>query len=203
MVTADYAAGSTTFSGALAGGGEFVKTGAGTLVFDQSFSAASLTLTLAGGTLSLTGGAGITVGTLHITGNTILDFNNSASTFLSSSALVIDSGVTVTVNNWISVADNAAASTVWYATSTVNGGSLGGVDQVGGVPLNQIVFTGATGLTPTWVSGAHDGWFDREIRPTPEPATYGAILLGASAALVLWRRRRPAAGPSDVAPDRR
>ncbi len=189
-VTADYAAGSTTFSGALAGSGTFTKNGAGTLVFDQTFTASSLTLVLGGGTLSLTGGAGITVGTLHITGNTILDFNSSAGTFLSSAALVIDPGVTVTVNNWISVSGTPGSSTAWYATSTINGSPLGVVDQVGGTPLNQIVFTSYTGLTTTWVSGSHSGWFDREIRPTPEPATTGALLVGSALALLLHRRRR-------------
>ena len=60
---------------------------------------------------------------------------------------------------------------------------------MGGTPLNQIGFTGYSSLTPTWVAGSHDGWFNREIRPAPEPATYGAILLAAASSLVFWRRR--------------
>ncbi|MEX2044431.1 MAG: autotransporter-associated beta strand repeat-containing protein, partial [Opitutus sp.] len=195
-VVADYASGTTTFSGALAGGGGFEKTGAGTLVFDNPFTASSLTLTLNGGTLSLLGGA-FSVGTIHITGDTILDFNNSAGTFFSSTSLVIEAGVTVTVNNWISVANNSALSTIWYATSTINGGSLGGSDIKGGTPLSQIEFSNFDGLTTTWVSSDHDGWFDREIRPTPEPATYGAMFLGGCLGLLGWRRwraRHPACG---------
>ncbi len=188
-VVANYASGSTTFSGALAGSGNFEKAGAGTLVFNNSFTAASLTLTLSGGTLSLLGG-GYTFGTIHITGNTVLDFNNSAGTFLSSAQLVIDAGVTVTVQNWASVANNAALSTVWYATNTVNAGTLGGTDIKGGTPLSQITFTNYGGLTTTWVSGSHDGWFDHEIRPTPEPATYGAILISGCLGLLGWRRYR-------------
>jgi fibronectin-binding autotransporter adhesin len=186
-VVADYSSGSTTFSGALAGAGEFHKAGAGTLVFDNSFTASNLTLTLDGGTLSLLGGT-FAFGTIHITGNTILDFNNSAGTFLSSANLVIDAGVSVTVNNWISIANNAAQSSVWYATGTVNGGALGGTDIVGGTPLGQVEFSDYTGFTATWVAGDHDGWFDREIRPTPEPATYGALFLGGCLGLLGWRR---------------
>ncbi|MDO8544212.1 MAG: autotransporter-associated beta strand repeat-containing protein [Opitutaceae bacterium] len=188
-VAANYSGGTTYFSGAMAGAGEFQKTGAGTLVFDTTFTASSLTLTLNGGTLSLLGGQ-FAFGTIHITGNTILDFNNSAGTFLSSANLVIDAGVTVTVNNWTSVANNAALSTVWYATNTINAGTLGGVDIVGGTPLSQVAFTNYGGLTTTWVSGNHGGWFDHEIRPTPEPSTYGAILLTGCLGLIGWRRFR-------------
>ncbi len=187
-VVADYASGTTTFSGVLAGAGEFEKTGAGTLAFNNSFTASNLTLTLDGGTLSLLGG--FTFGTIHITGDTILDFNNSAGTFLSSASLIIDAGVSVTVNNWVSVANNAAQSSVWYALSTINGSPLGGTDMVGGTPLSQIEFSDYPDLKPTWVAGDHDGWFDHEIRPTPEPATYGALLLGGSLGLLGWRRWR-------------
>lgn len=193
-VISNYASGTTIFSGALSGSGEFRKDGAGTLAFNNSFSATGLTLTLNGGTLSLNGQ--FTFGTIHITGNTVLDFNNSAGTFLSSANLIIDAGVTVTVNNWVSVANNSSLSTVWYATNTVNGGTLGGTSQVGGVPLNQITFTNYGGLTTTWVSGTPSGWFDREIRPTPEPSTYGAIFVSGCLALLGWRRyrnRKPAA----------
>ena len=119
----------------------------------------------------------------------MLDFNNSAGTFLSAANVVIDAGVTVTVNNWISVANNAAASTAWYATSKLNSGTLGGSNQVGGFPLANISFTNySPGLTTTWVSGNNNGWFDHEIRPTPEPATYGAILLSSCFGLLGWRR---------------
>ena len=188
-VVADYASGSTNFDGALAGAGTFQKNGAGTLVFGNSFTATNLTLVLHGGTLSLTG-VQITVGTIHITASTTLDFNNSNGTVLNSSHLVIDNGVVVTVNNWISAANDAAASTIWYATSTVNSGSLTGAQQFGGTPLTQIEFTGYTpGLTTTWTT-QQNGWFEHEIRPTPEPQTYGAIFLSGCFGLLGWRRWR-------------
>ena len=199
QVVANYGTGTTTFfSGALAGSGTFQKDGAGTLVFDNSFTADSATLILSGGTLKLDT-AQITVGTIRITGNTILDFGASGNTFLSSANLIIDNGVTVTVNNWISVANNASASTAWYLRNypTLNSGGLlnnsitiGGSDILGGPGLANITFTDYNNLTTTWVSGNHSGWFDREIRPTPEPATYGALLIGGCLGLLGWRRWR-------------
>ena len=203
-VSSTYGTGTTTFfSGVMDGDGTFEKKGDGTLVFNHStgFDASNLTLVLDGGTVRFvdTNPSGTSLfefGTIHITGNTILDFNNSAGTFLSSANLVIDAGVTVTVNNWISVANDTSLSTVWYANSTVNAGSLGGSDLVGGTPLGQITFTNYNGLTTTWVSGNHDGWFDHEIRPTPEPSTYGAIFLLGCFGLFGWRRWRQRQAPS-------
>lgn len=199
-VSSTYAAGTTTFSGAIsAPGGEFEKLGAGTLQFaNTSFNAGSGSLlTLGGGSLSLLGSQ-ITFDTIHITANTILDFNGSANTFLSSANLIIDAGVTVTVNNWVSVANNAAQSTEWYLRSAPGTGgvlnnsiTLGATDRSGGAGLSQIVFNNYNGLTTTWVSsGVSNGWFSHEIRPTPEPSTYGAILLGGCVGLLGWRRYR-------------
>lgn len=194
MVVADYASGSTLFDGVLAGGGTFEKAGNGILEFGTSFAATNLTLVISGGTLLLSD-VQITVGTIHITGDTILDFNNFGGTVLSSASLLIDNGVTVTVNNWVSVANDAASSTIWYATSTLNGSPLSGSEQFGGSPLSQIDFTGYTpGLTTTWTT-SQNGWFEHEIRPTPEPETYGALFLSGCLGLLgfrRWRSRRTA-----------
>ena len=192
-VVSNYASGSTTFSGAIdgTGGGTFQKDGAGTLVFDHSFDAGlGSTLVLNGGTLKLADSAQISFDTIHITADTVLDFSGLAGTVLASANLIIDAGVTVRVDNWFSVADQAAQSTVWYATSTVNSGTLGSEDDFGNTPLDQVTFTNYDGLTTTWVSGSHSGWFDHEIRPTPEPATYGALFLSAALALVGCHRFR-------------
>lgn len=184
-VTADYAAGNTVFSGTIsAAGGTFTKTGDGALVFAQSFDAgAASTLVLAGGKLVLDG-AQVTFGTIEITGNTVLDFGASSSTSLTSAHLVIAPNVTVTINNWTGLADS------WLVTSTLNGVAHPSSHQVGGTPLDQITFTNYNGLTTTWVVGTSEGWLNHEIRPTPEPAAYGALLVSASATLVLLRRRR-------------
>ncbi len=68
---------------------------------------------------------------------------------------------------------------------SVNSGTL-----YGNSPLNQIVFTNYNGLTTTWVSGTSNGWFDKEIRPTPEPATYGALFISGCLGLLGYRRYR-------------
>jgi hypothetical protein len=201
----------------MAGAGTFTFNGANSssvLVLDHSggFNASGVTLNIGGGTLSLlntnTGSSSnFQFGTIHITGNTVLNFNGSAGTFLTSANLIIDAGVTVSVANWMSVANSTNASTIWYATNTSNGvqGSTGNLTNTsstvyGTNPLNQVTFTnwGAnnyTGLTTTWVSGPTgtnqtNGWFGNEIRPTPEPATYGVILLSGCVGLLGWRRYR-------------
>ena len=188
-VVANYDSGTTVFAGAMTGTGTFQKAGAGTLAFNQSFSAPNLNLVVSGGTLSLSGG-GFAFGSIHITGNTVIDFNNSAGTFLTSGSLVIDAGVTVTVNNWV------GGSTTWYVQSgagsgtggTINGQSLGAGNMVGGTPLGQVGFTNYNGLTTTWINGNQGSWLNREIRPTPEPSTYGAIFLSACLGLLGYRR---------------
>jgi autotransporter-associated beta strand protein len=199
-VNAVYGSGNTNFNGVIdaASAGAFTATSTGTtssgLTFGASFTATGLTLNLGGSSkggsdlskyfrLELSG-VTIGVGTLHITGDTILDFNGASSTFLSSNYLTIDAGVNIIVEGWIS-----AANGVWRAINEVNSGTLSGPnDQVGGTPLSQISFTGYSGMQTTWVFGNHDGWFDREIRPTPEPSTYGAIMIGAALAFIGYRR---------------
>ncbi len=194
----------TNFNGGVGSGsaGTFALTSTGTtsgIAFNSTWSATNLTLKVGGlnpadtFTLTLGTGVGITVGTLHITGNTILDFTGSSSTFLSSANLIIDAGVTVTVKDWIS------GTTVWYVTNQ-SGGITGpggsspisiGPTQYGTGVLPQITFTNYNGFTTTWVTpGSGGGWMDREIRPTPEPATYGAIFLGSCFALLGFRRYR-------------
>ena len=168
-------------------------------------------------------GINVTVGTIHITGDTILDFGNSAGTVLSSVNLIVDQGVNVQVDNWKTVLNNgtnntAANSTVWYVLATQTGtgvasgglvsgsaGNLtlasGGSDAKNVAPLTQITFNnpqGSIGSTTTWVDGFHDGWFDHEIRPTPEPTTYGAIFMTGCLGVLGVRqlRRRRAANPT-------
>lgn len=186
-VVADYASGNTTFSGALAGNGTFEKSGAAILTFDQSFSAAGLTLQLDGGTLALANSANLTFGTIHITGDTILDFGNSTATSLTSATLIIDQGVHVTVQNWVSLSDAWYALTV-FKQSPTNTPVV--IDTPGSGAAGQINFDGFSSSWTTWVTPQGGQYFDHEIRPTPEPATYGALLLSGSLALLGLRRFR-------------
>lgn len=206
-VTLNQAAGITsTFSGVMAGSGSFTFNGTGStsvlaLNHTGGFDASSLTLNISGGTLSLLGGE-FKFGTINITGNTVLDFNSSAGTFLTSSILNISAGVTITVNGWMSVASQATNSTMWRVTNTSNGvqGSSGSISnasstQYGTPPLNQITFNNYGGMTTTWVSGTTgvpttNGWFGNEIRPTPEPSTYGLIFISGCVGLLGYRRYR-------------
>ena len=186
-IIANYASGSTTFAGDLSGGGIFQKNGAGILVFDHSMTASSLTLVLNGGTLLLANnGTSVVFDTIHITANTILDFGSGIATFLTSANLVIDNGVTVNVVNW------ANLTNAWYVKTT--GGAAGTFmsavqDQIGQAPENQITINGFSSATTSWVTSQGGQYYAHEIRPVPEPATYGALLLAASLAVVAWRRR--------------
>ena len=144
--------------------------GGGILNFTQNSTFAG-TVNISGGTLRLTTSA-LTLGTLNITGNTIIDFAGTAST-LSLTNLSISAGVTVTINNWQDAADFLYASN--WAGATYN--------TTGSDPMNQVVFTGAT-LGTGWQS------LDNQVRPIPEPSTYGALLLAAMAGLMGWRRWR-------------
>jgi autotransporter-associated beta strand protein len=200
-VNAVYTTGSTTFSGQLAGAGTFSATGTGTLVFNRSETLASGLALIIGGTsigkstldgvayqpftLSLTGNINATFASLRITGDTILDFGLSSANVLSSTNLTIDSLVKVTVNNWISMSD------AWYATSTFNGVSPATLNQYGVAPENQITFTGFSNYNTSWITqGQYPSFNEHEIRPVPEPSTYGAILVSGCFGWIAYRRFR-------------
>ncbi len=165
--------GSSSFGGTIAGTGVLEKLGSGTLTFTSSFNFSG-ELRLTGGTVILAG-ISATVGTLHITGNTVLDFGNSTASMLNATSFIVDSGVTLTIINWVNTTDYFYAQN-W--TGAVTG-------TTGSTPMNQVVFSGYTGNNTQWQN------FDHQITPVPEPATYGAILLGLALAWVLWHRRGP------------
>jgi len=163
------------------GAGELILSGSNTYTGGTTLSDGTLTLTnaaalgtgsltLAGGTLRLSG-VSLSLATLSITGNTIIDFAGSAAT-LSATTLTIGAGVVVTITNWL------AGTDFFYAQNWVGAT----YDTTGSAPMNQVVFTGST-LETGWAS------LDNQVRPVPEPAFYGALLLGVGIGFLLWRRR--------------
>lgn len=194
-VVADFASGNTDMFGTIgvvsASGGTFEKTGAGTLTFNTTFNFEG-NLILSGGTLALANSASVTFGNIYITQNMTIDFGSGTSTILSSANLFISAGVQVSVVNWV---NNGAGGSddIWYATSgfTQTSGPAAVLDVMGAAPQNQITFTGiAPAANTSWVSVQGGQYYDREIRPIPEPSTYGALFLGVCLGVVGWRRYR-------------
>ncbi len=202
VVTANYNVGNTVFSGQITGsGGTFKALGAGQVTFDTTIINSGLNVWFGGTsvgtnasplTVTITGATTLQFSSLRITGDTILDFGNSSASVLNSASLTIDANVLITVQNWISLTD------AWYATSTFAGGLL---DRTGSTPENQITFTGFSNNQTTWATIATYGYFEHEIRPVPEPSTYGAIFVSGAFGLIAYRRyRRRTAPAAGVAP---
>ncbi len=179
---------SGAYSLSKSGAGELILSGANTFSGGVTVSAGTLTLsnasalgtgnvTLAGGTLKLSG-VSVSVGTLSVTGNSTIDFSGVSTLNLTNFS--ISGGVTLNIINW------TAASDFFYTTNWTGATK----DVMGSAPMNQITFSGYTASVTGW-----DGW-DNQIRPhVPEPSVYGAMLFGALAGLMAWRRvrGRPAA----------
>lgn len=140
-----------------------------------------------------------------LTGDTILDFGNSGASILNATNIYIAAGVTVTVQKWDSEVDFLYAQSDFRQNNS--SGTLSVFNQIGTgtsyVPEDQVYFPGtnsANGSNTTWTNNSYyadsnGAYQDKQIRPVPEPSTYGAIFLGASLALLGFRRarqRRPA-----------
>ncbi len=196
-VNANYTATTNLFNGVLAGAGTFNAIGAADnagITFGTTFAASNLTLKVGSTSVgssdlndyfkvSFGSGVSITVDTLEITGDTILDFGNGVNTLTSTNLVISNPNAKIYVMNWTSLSD------AWYVNSLING-STHTANVFGGIPLSQITFQNYNGLTTTWVSGTVEGWLHNEIRPTPEPSTYGAILVSGCLGLLGWRRYR-------------
>jgi len=160
--------GTTVISGSLTSAGTLTKLDGGVLNFATSATVANLVLS--GGTLLLDSST-LLASNLHVTANSVIDFGTGAASILGLSSLTIDSGVTLTIADW------TAAQDYFYLASQPSSGTL-----------SQIVFAG---LAPA-------GWssFTKEVRPVPEPSTYGLLMM---AAIVLgffgvrWNQERQAA----------
>jgi fibronectin-binding autotransporter adhesin len=174
-------------SASLSGAGQLIKTGAGTLTFggvsadytgsifldegalrfvtDNIFTA-STDLTISGGTIFLNDTAQ-RFDSLAITGDSIIDFG--ASSLLNINSLSISDGATLTITNWTQSID--------YFYSQFAPGEA---------DLSRITFATSSSPGAEWQS------FDKQIKPVPEPATYGAFLTAAGLGLYFWRRRKSA-----------
>jgi autotransporter-associated beta strand protein len=188
------ASGSTaTVNSGIAGTNGLNKLGAGTLIFATSDKAYTGTTTISAGilqlnfnqtfdTVNLAGGelllnsASTTITNLNLTANSIIDFATAATLTVTNLNL---NGFSLTVQNW------ANASDFFFATNWT-----GAVPDTSNVaPMNQVAFDGYSASDTKWLPyGSH------EVTPVPEPATYGALLLGALTGFFVWRRlvRRPA-----------
>jgi autotransporter-associated beta strand protein len=195
--TINVASGTTlTYGGLLAGTGALSLPGAGTLDLTSNalnFTGSATvtsgeleftgtlpkigTLTLGTGSTLFVNGSDLSVTNLDITGNTIIDFG-SGSSILNLTNLTISAGATVTVEGWTNEVD-------YFYTQNWTGATLG---TTGVGPETQVTFNGYSSSNTGWLS------YDNEISPAPEPATYGAILVGVSLlGLVFYRRKRSAA----------
>ncbi len=165
----DGASGGVLLTGSLlAGAGTgvdgFTKAGAGELTFGAAQIYAG-TLTLSGGTLDL-GGFAHDVTTLNVTASSVLDFGTGASS-LSVDTLSVQSGAVLTIMNWMESVD------AFYAQFDPGAANLG-----------RIVFSGH-GPGGSWDLGS------QQVRPVPEPAATGALLLAGLGAWGVARRRGP------------
>jgi len=163
--------GNSTFGGTVLGTGTLIKAGSGSLTLQASLAFAG-EFQLNGGTLYLAG-HDLSAGTLHITGNSLIDFAGGNST-LSATNFIIDAGVTLSVANWANAAD-------LFTTQNWAGAAY---NTTGSAPMNQVVFAGFTANDTKWLG------YDQQLTPVPEPATYGAWLLGLLLGLRGWRLYR-------------
>ncbi len=152
--------------GAISGAGT-VRTSGGTLTLGAAMNLTG-TLELNGGRLNLAG-FNSTLGTLAVTANSILDFGSGIASRLGILGdITIDSLATLSVQNWANTVD------YFFAQFGDPGSDI----------RSRIVFTGFTGADTKWVA------LDNQITPVPEPAAYGAALLGLSALFAGCRSRR-------------
>lgn len=176
-------------------GSNLTKAGAGTLVFasndkgytgttnitagtlDLAFNQSFSTVNLSGGTLKLSSATN-TITNLNVTATSTIDFGGAVAS-LTATNFTIATGVTLNIINWTGASDH------FYVTNWLDGGSGAGVrDTTNAAPMNQVVFASFPASSTGWRTGTN------EVAPIPEPSTYGALLLGATTGLMLWRRRR-------------
>ncbi|MBS0633782.1 MAG: autotransporter-associated beta strand repeat-containing protein [Verrucomicrobia bacterium] len=187
--------GATNFAGTLA-------IDRGELDFSSSASGSTFANVTIGNSSTVTtlklNNANITFGTLTINGDTILDFGNSGASILNTTNIYIAAGATLTVKNWDSEVDFLYASTHFSQI----GGTDATKNQIGTMPENQVKFANtfdANGAYTTWTdnnvySDQYGPYQNRQIRPVPEPATYGALFMAAALGFLGYRHFRRKVG---------
>ena len=171
--------GTSLLSGSLTGSGTLtVGTGA-TLTLGANFSDSALNIVLAGGTLKLNGTT-TTFGSLSITSNSIVDFANPSTSVFTVNGVSLTGTSQLSVNNWADMVD--------YFYSGSSPGTMGSA------PMNQIVFSGYSGNVTNWQNYTSGPGPGNQISPVPEPALYGAAMVGLCLTGVAALRRRPGRG---------
>jgi hypothetical protein len=168
--------GSSLLNGLLTGSGTLVVGTGSTLTLGANFSDTNLNITLAGGTLDLIGKTD-TFGNLSVTSSSIIDFGGAAGSVLTVNKVTASAGVTLNVNNWSNYVD--------FFYSVTSPGAQGTA------PIDQISFDGLGGALTHWNAYTDGPGPGHEITVAPEPATFGAILVGLTlAAIGIYRRRQ-------------
>jgi hypothetical protein len=100
----------------------------------------------------------------------------------------------LTIKNWNSEVDFLFANSDFRQDNS--SGTIAIQNAIGSAPENQVKFFGdpqsPDGSHTTWIDNATNyyNYADNEIRPVPEPSTYGAFFIAGSLAFLGWRRRR-------------
>ena len=159
---------SSSFSGS--------ATGTGTLTpnTDLNYGGAFV---LGGGTLKLND-MDLSVTNLEITANSTIDFSGVSSNIFAGTLNFLNTSITLNIINWNKNVDYFFASNWSGATQDI-------LDNLGAVPMSQIVFAGWAANNTGWDS------YDDQIYPNvPEPSTYGLILMALCSALLALRKYR-------------
>ncbi len=167
--------GTSLLSGVLNGSGTLTIGSGATLTLGANFSDSGLNIVLAGGTLKLNGSTS-TFGSLSVTASSIIDFASPATSVVTFGSVGLSGGTQLSVNNWANMVD--------YFYSNTSPGAQGTT------PIDQIVFSGNPGSATHWDNYTTGPGPGNEISPVPEPALYGASVVGLSLAGIAALRRR-------------
>ncbi len=160
-----------------AGGGDAINgsltiNNGGTVIFTGDNQVPSWqTVYLNEGSTLLLGDTTQTITNLVITGDSVIDFGGNGSQLNISSNITITEDITITILNW-----NDEAGDVFM-------GSNPGPDVV-------VTIQYADNDGNIYATGTYGGGGITPGSPVPEPATYGLLMLGYGAGLVLLRRRK-------------